>query len=143
MSIQSERIRWMRCENDPLVITQFSLYLFIYHLSFIVFIFIFFIPVSERLMKSKILLSFLALVLIIKIIKIKLFWLLPLVIGVGAAKKLLLKFLLFLFPALSHLFKLCSYYQQTYHSTKYHHHHHHINHHHTVSFIKEELRIIV
>lgn len=84
-------------------------------------------------MKSKLLLSFLALVLIIKIIKIKLFWLLPLVIGVGAAKKLLLKFLLFLFPALSHLFKLCSYYQQTYHSTKYHHHHHHINHHHTVS----------
>ncbi|KAM7359229.1 DUF1676 domain-containing protein Osi17 isoform 2-T5 [Cochliomyia hominivorax] len=86
----------------------------------------------QKFMKSKLLLSFLALVLIIKIIKIKLFWLLPLVIGVGAAKKLLLKFLLFLFPALSHLFKLCSYYQQTYHSTKYHHHHHHINHHHTV-----------
>ncbi|XP_058978766.1 uncharacterized protein LOC101891327 isoform X2 [Musca domestica] len=86
----------------------------------------------QKLMKSKLLLSFLALVLIIKIIKIKLFWLLPLVIGVGAAKKLLLKFLLFLFPALSHLFKLCSYYQQTYHSTKYHHHHHHINHHHTI-----------
>lgn len=70
--------------------------------------------------------------LIIKIIKIKLFWLLPIVIGVGAAKKLLLKFLLFLFPALSHLFKLCSYYQQSYHGTKYHHHHHLINHHHTV-----------
>ncbi|XP_073817239.1 DUF1676 domain-containing protein Osi17 [Musca autumnalis] len=86
----------------------------------------------QKLLKSKLLLSFLALVLIIKIIKIKLFWLLPLVIGVGAAKKLLLKFLLFLFPALSHLFKLCSYYQQTYHSTKYHHHHHHINHHHTI-----------
>ncbi|XP_065362071.1 uncharacterized protein Osi17 isoform X2 [Calliphora vicina] len=86
----------------------------------------------QKFLKSKLLLSFLALVLIIKIIKIKLFWLLPLVIGVGAAKKLLLKFLLFLFPALSHLFKLCSYYQQTYHSTKYHHHHHHINHHHTV-----------
>uniref|UniRef100_A0A1I8Q3J2 Uncharacterized protein n=1 Tax=Stomoxys calcitrans TaxID=35570 RepID=A0A1I8Q3J2_STOCA len=87
----------------------------------------------QKIMKSKILLSFLALVLIIKIIKVKLFWLLPLIIGVGAAKKLLLKFLLFLFPALSHLFKLCSYYQQTYHSTtKYHHHHHHIDHHHTV-----------
>lgn len=78
------------------------------------------------------LLSFIALVLIIKIIKIKLFWLLPIVIGVGAAKKLLLKFLLFLFPALTHLFKLCSYYQQSYHGTKYHHHHHLINHHHTV-----------
>ncbi|XP_075148658.1 DUF1676 domain-containing protein Osi17 isoform X1 [Haematobia irritans] len=87
----------------------------------------------QKLMKSKILLSFLALVLIIKIIKVKIFWLLPLIIGVGAAKKLLLKFLLFLFPALSHLFKLCSYYQQTYHTTtKYHHHHHHIDHHHTV-----------
>ncbi|XP_054090198.1 uncharacterized protein LOC105212406 isoform X3 [Zeugodacus cucurbitae] len=86
----------------------------------------------QKFLRSKLLLSFLALVLIIKIIKIKLFWLLPLVIGVGAAKKLLLKFLLFLFPALSHLFKLCSYYQQTYHSTKYHHHHHLIDHHHTV-----------
>ncbi|XP_067619142.1 uncharacterized protein Osi17 isoform X2 [Eurosta solidaginis] len=86
----------------------------------------------QKFLRSKLLLSFLALLLIIKIIKIKLFWLLPFIIGVGAAKKLLLKFLLFLFPALSHLFKLCSYYQQTYHSTKYHHHHHLINHHHTV-----------
>ncbi|XP_030371715.1 uncharacterized protein LOC115622000 [Scaptodrosophila lebanonensis] len=86
----------------------------------------------QKFLRSKLLLSFLALLLIIKIIKIKLFWLLPIVIGVGAAKKLLLKFLLFLFPALSHLFKLCSYYQQSYHTTKYHHHHHLINHHHTV-----------
>ncbi|KRG01150.1 uncharacterized protein LOC6573159 isoform X4 [Drosophila mojavensis] len=86
----------------------------------------------NKFLRNKLLLSFIALVLIIKIIKIKLFWLLPIVIGVGAAKKLLLKFLLFLFPALSHLFKLCSYYQQPYHGTKYHHHHHLINHHHTV-----------
>ncbi|KAL9899095.1 DUF1676 domain-containing protein Osi17 isoform 2-T12 [Glossina fuscipes fuscipes] len=86
----------------------------------------------QKLFQSKLLLSFLALILIIKIIKIKIFWLLPFIIGVTAAKKLLLKFLLFLFPALSHLFKLCSYYQQTYHSTKYHHHHHLINHHHTI-----------
>ncbi|XP_037943412.1 uncharacterized protein LOC119676247 [Teleopsis dalmanni] len=86
----------------------------------------------QKFFKSKLMLSFLALLLIVKIIKIKIFWLLPLVIGVSAAKKLLLKFLLFLFPALSHLFKLCSYYQQTYHTTKYHHHHHLINHHHTV-----------
>ncbi|ALC46818.1 Osi17 [Drosophila busckii] len=86
----------------------------------------------QKFLRNKLLLSFIALVLIIKIIKIKLFWLLPIVIGVGAAKKLLLKFLLFLFPALSHLFKLCSYYQQSYHGTKYHHHHHLINHHHTV-----------
>uniref|UniRef100_A0A1B0FL86 Osiris 17 n=1 Tax=Glossina morsitans morsitans TaxID=37546 RepID=A0A1B0FL86_GLOMM len=86
----------------------------------------------QKLLQSKLLLSFLALILIVKIIKIKIFWLLPFIIGVTAAKKLLLKFLLFLFPALSHLFKLCSYYQQTYHSTKYHHHHHLINHHHTI-----------
>ncbi|EDW58511.1 uncharacterized protein Dvir_GJ14266 [Drosophila virilis] len=86
----------------------------------------------QKFLRNKLLLSFIALVLIIKIIKIKLFWLLPIVIGVGAAKKLLLKFLLFLFPALTHLFKLCSYYQQSYHGTKYHHHHHLINHHHTV-----------
>ncbi|XP_064550867.1 uncharacterized protein Osi17 [Drosophila montana] len=86
----------------------------------------------HKFLRNKLLLSFIALVLIIKIIKIKLFWLLPIVIGVGAAKKLLLKFLLFLFPALTHLFKLCSYYQQSYHGTKYHHHHHLINHHHTV-----------
>lgn len=87
---------------------------------------------SDKFLRNKLLLSFIALVLIIKIIKIKLFWLLPIIIGVGAAKKLLLKFLLFLFPALTHLFKLCSYYQQSYHGTKYHHHQHHINHHHTV-----------
>ncbi|XP_055849740.1 uncharacterized protein LOC129914487 isoform X1 [Episyrphus balteatus] len=86
----------------------------------------------QKFFKSKLMLSFLALILILKIIKIKIFWLLPLIVGVGTAKKLLLKFLLFLFPALSHLFKLCSYYQQEYHSTKYHHHHHLINHHHTI-----------
>ncbi|XP_055906938.1 uncharacterized protein LOC129942151 [Eupeodes corollae] len=86
----------------------------------------------QKFFRSKLMLSFLALILILKIIKIKIFWLLPLIVGVGTAKKLLLKFLLFLFPALSHLFKLCSYYQQEYHSTKYHHHHHLINHHHTI-----------
>uniref|UniRef100_T1GVM3 Uncharacterized protein n=1 Tax=Megaselia scalaris TaxID=36166 RepID=T1GVM3_MEGSC len=85
----------------------------------------------QQFLRNKLLLGFLGLLIIIKIIKIKLFWLLPLIIGVGAAKKLLLKFLLFLFPALTHLFKLCSYYQQSYHSTKFHNHHHHVNHHHT------------
>ncbi|XP_020798704.1 uncharacterized protein LOC110176620 [Drosophila serrata] len=89
--------------------------------------------IRKKFLRSKLVLSFLALLLIIKIIKIKLFWLLPIIIGVGAAKKLLLKFLLFLFPALSHLFKLCSYYHQSYHAPpKYHHHHHLIDHHHTV-----------
>lgn len=87
---------------------------------------------AEKLFKSKLLLSFLAIVLVIKLIKIKIFWILPLIVGVGAAKKLLLKFILFLFPALSHLFKLCSYYHKNYQDTKYHHHHHQINHLHTV-----------
>ncbi|XP_031617265.1 uncharacterized protein LOC116337090 isoform X2 [Contarinia nasturtii] len=86
----------------------------------------------KKFLKNKILLSFLAIVLVIKLIKIKIFWILPLIVGVTAAKKLLLKFVLFLFPALSHLFKLCSYYHKNYHDTKYHHHHHQINHLHTV-----------
>ncbi|XP_069362987.1 uncharacterized protein Osi17 isoform X2 [Maniola hyperantus] len=47
-------------------------------------------------------------------------------------KKMFLKILLFLFPALSHIFKLCSWYHQNYHTTKYHHHHHLITHHHKV-----------
>lgn len=87
---------------------------------------------TEKFIKNKLLLSFLAIVLVIKLIKIKIFWVLPLIVGVTAAKKLLLKFVLFLFPALSHLFKLCSYYHKNYQETKYHHHHHQINHLHTV-----------
>lgn len=87
---------------------------------------------TEKLFKNKLILGFLAIIVVIKLIKIKIFWLLPLIVGVTAAKKMLLKFILFLFPALSHLFKLCSYYHKNYHDTKYHHHHHQINHLHTV-----------
>ncbi|XP_063229015.1 uncharacterized protein LOC134534469 [Bacillus rossius redtenbacheri] len=79
--------------------------------------------------KKKLLMSFMALLLVIKMIKVKLIYLLPLLIGVGAAKKLLLKVLLFIFPAFSHLFKFCSTYHSSY-SGKYHHHHHKIAHHH-------------
>jgi len=86
----------------------------------------------KKLFKSKIVLSILAIIVIIKLIKIKIFWILPLIVGVTTAKKLFLKLILFLFPALSHLFKLCSYYHKNYHETKYHHHHHQINHLHTV-----------
>ncbi|KAE8750860.1 hypothetical protein FOCC_FOCC002288, partial [Frankliniella occidentalis] len=85
---------------------------------------------TEKLFKKKLMTSFFALLLIIKMVKIKLMFLLPLLLGVGTAKKLLLKVLLFLFPALSHLFKLCSYYHANY--AKYHHHHHKIAHHHHV-----------
>lgn len=77
--------------------------------------------IAEKFFKRKTVLAVLAVVLIIKLIKIKLFWLLPLLVitlkefvihfvndtfpqvGVGTAKKLVLKFLLFLFPALAHV----------------------------------------
>ncbi|XP_049288068.1 uncharacterized protein LOC125766294 isoform X2 [Anopheles funestus] len=85
----------------------------------------------KKFFQNKLLLAFLAIVLIIKIIKIKVMWLLPLLVGVGTAKKLVLKFLLFLFPALAHIFKLCSYYHASYHKPNFHHHQHHINHLHT------------
>ncbi|XP_034254699.1 uncharacterized protein LOC117653249 [Thrips palmi] len=86
--------------------------------------------ITQKLFKKKLMTSFFALLLIVKMIKVKLMFLLPLILGVGTAKKLLLKVLLFLFPALSHLFKLCSYYHANY--AKYHHHHHKIAHHHHV-----------
>ncbi|EEB18004.1 conserved hypothetical protein [Pediculus humanus corporis] len=69
-----------------------------------------------------------ALMLVIKMIKVKLMFLLPLIIGKATAKKLLLKVLLFLIPGLAHLFKLCHYYHAEH--AKYHHHHHKIKHHH-------------
>ena len=79
--------------------------------------------VTGQLLKKKLLTSFLAALLIIALIKVKLLFLAPMLLGVGTAKKLLLKVLLFLFPALTHLFKLCAYYHH--HHTKYHLHHHH------------------
>lgn len=94
---------------------------------------IIFLRFSEKFFNNKLLLAFLAIVVVIKLIKIKIFWILPLIVGVAAAKKMLLKFVLFLFPALSQVFKLCSYYHKNYHDTKYHHHKHQINHLHTVS----------
>lgn len=88
----------------------------------------------KKIFKNKLLLGFLAVVFVIKLIKIKILWLLPFLIGYGAAKKLVLKVLLFFFPALAHIFKLCSWYHHNYHhgSTKLHHHKHHISHTHTV-----------
>lgn len=91
---------------------------------------------TEKFFRKKAFLAVLAVVLVIKIIKVKIFWLLPLLVGVGTAKKLVLKFLLFLFPALSHIFKLCGYYHANYHKTNFHHHKHHIKHLHTVHFLK-------
>ncbi|XP_068625674.1 uncharacterized protein Osi17 [Battus philenor] len=84
----------------------------------------------KKYIKKKLIMAALAIILVIKLIALKLIFVLPLILGVTTAKKMFLKFLLFLFPALSHIFKLCSWYHQNYHTTKYHHHHHLITHHH-------------
>ncbi|KAI4495752.1 hypothetical protein M0802_008375 [Mischocyttarus mexicanus] len=83
----------------------------------------------KKFIQNKLLFSFLALILIIKLIKIKFLFIIPFLFGVGAAKKLFLKLLLFLIPSFAHVFKLCSSFY-TYHGPKYHHHHHQIAHHH-------------
>lgn len=79
---------------------------------------------ADKIFKKKLMSSFLAAMLIMKLLKIKAMFLLPVLLGVGTAKKILLKILLFLFPALAHLFKLCAYYHH--HHAKYHHHHHQV-----------------
>ncbi|KAJ9577060.1 hypothetical protein L9F63_006340, partial [Diploptera punctata] len=78
--------------------------------------------------KKKLMMAFFAILLIVKMIKVKLMFILPMLLGVGTAKKLFLKLLLFLFPAFAHIFKFCAYYHAAH--TKYHHHHHQIAHHH-------------
>ncbi|XP_047036100.1 uncharacterized protein LOC124641891 [Helicoverpa zea] len=84
----------------------------------------------KKYIKKKLITAAIAIILVIKLIALKLVFVLPLIMGVTTAKKMFLKLLLFLFPALSHIFKLCSWYHQNYHTTKYHHHHHLITHHH-------------
>ncbi|BES96898.1 Protein of unknown function (DUF1676) [Nesidiocoris tenuis] len=84
----------------------------------------------KQIFKKKLMTSFMAALLIIKLIKVKLMFLLPLIVGVTTAKKILLKALLFLFPALTHLFKLCAYYHHHHTKLSHHYHHHHgVNHH--------------
>ncbi|XP_026754407.2 uncharacterized protein LOC113514516 [Galleria mellonella] len=84
----------------------------------------------KKYIKRKLVMAAIAIVLVVKLIALKLVFVMPIIFGVTTAKKMFLKFLLFLFPALSHIFKLCSWYHQNYHTTKYHHHHHLITHHH-------------
>ncbi|XP_045455322.1 uncharacterized protein LOC123665003 [Melitaea cinxia] len=86
----------------------------------------------KKYIRKKLIMAALAIVLVVKLIALKLVFVLPVVLGLTTAKKMFLKVLLFLFPALSHIFKLCSWYHQNYHTTKYHHHHHLITHHHKV-----------
>lgn len=81
--------------------------------------------VSEKFLANRLLTSFLALLLIIKLIKVKFLFIIPFLFGVGTAKKLFLKLLLFFIPAFAHIFKLCSSYYSN-HGTKFHHHHHQV-----------------
>ncbi|XP_014600031.1 PREDICTED: uncharacterized protein LOC106784714 isoform X1 [Polistes canadensis] len=83
----------------------------------------------KKFIQNKLIFSFIALILIIKLIKVKFLFVIPFLFGVGAAKKLFLKLLLFLIPPFAHIFKLCSSFY-TSHGPKYHHHHHQIAHHH-------------
>ncbi|XP_011314402.1 uncharacterized protein Osi17 [Fopius arisanus] len=83
----------------------------------------------RKFIQNRLLMSFLALILIIKLIKVKFMFIIPFLFGVGTAKKIFLKLLLFLVPAFAHVFKLCSSYYSS-HSKYHHHHHHQIAHHH-------------
>jgi hypothetical protein len=69
--------------------------------------------------------AFFSIMMVVKLIKVKLMFLLPLLLGVGTAKKLFLKTLLFLFPAFAHIFKFCAFYHAAH--TKFHHHHHQVS----------------
>lgn len=73
--------------------------------------------------------ALLAILLVIKLLSVKFLFFLPMVMGVAAAKKLLMKMVFFVFPFLHHVFKLCPYVP---HGTKYHHHKHFIKHIHDV-----------
>ncbi|CAB3385189.1 Hypothetical predicted protein [Cloeon dipterum] len=83
--------------------------------------------IFSQKIKKKLLFGFFALLLIIKLIKIKLFFLLPLILGVGTVKKLAIKFLFFVFPALASLFKTC--HQHHHHGPVKQYHIHHLKHH--------------
>lgn len=84
----------------------------------------------KKYLRKKLIMAAIAIILVVKLIALKLVFVLPVVMGITTAKKIILKILLFFFPALSHIFKLCSWYHQSYHTTKFHHHHHLITHHH-------------
>jgi len=80
---------------------------------------------SLCLEKKKLMMAFFAILLVVKMIKVKLMFILPLLLGVGTAKKMFLKLLLFVFPAFAQIFKFCAYYHAAH--TKFHHHHHQVS----------------
>ncbi|XP_063919197.1 uncharacterized protein LOC135134447 [Zophobas morio] len=87
----------------------------------------------KKFISEKLIYALMAILLIIKLLAAKFMFLMPMMVGAVTAKKLLIKVLLFLFPALHHLFKLCAYVP---HGTKFHHHKHHIQHFHHLSHSK-------
>ncbi|XP_044754622.1 uncharacterized protein LOC123313705 [Coccinella septempunctata] len=85
---------------------------------------IFFKKLKKKI-SQKLLYALLAILVVIKLLAVKFLFFLPMLMGVAAAKKLLIKILFFVFPAIKHLFKLCPYVP---HGTKFHHHKHQIAH---------------
>lgn len=85
---------------------------------------------SGKFISERLIYALLAILLVIKLLAVKILFVLPTIVGVAAAKKLILKVLLFLFPALHHLFKLCAYVP---HGAKHHIHKHQISHIHELS----------
>ncbi|KAF7987575.1 hypothetical protein HCN44_003438 [Aphidius gifuensis] len=83
----------------------------------------------RKFIQNRLLMSFFALLLIIKLIKVKFAFIIPFLFGAAVSKKIFLKLLLFLVPAFAHVFKLCSAYYSS-HTKSHHHHHHQIAHHH-------------
>ncbi|XP_018575223.1 uncharacterized protein LOC108914016 [Anoplophora glabripennis] len=84
----------------------------------------------RKFISQRLIYALLAILLVIKLLAVKVLFVLPTIVGVAAAKKLLLKVLLFLFPALHHLFKLCAYVP---YGAKHHIHKHQISHIHEIS----------
>lgn len=81
------------------------------------------IMLTGKFIQNRLIMSFLALLLIVKLIKVKFAFIIPFLFGAAVSKKIFLKILLFLVPAFAHVFKLCSAYYSSH--TKSHHHHHH------------------
>lgn len=79
-----------------------------------------------KFIQNRLLMSFFALLLIIKLIKVKFAFIIPFLFGAAVSKKIFLKLLLFLVPAFAHVFKLCSAYYSS-HTKSHHHHHHQVN----------------
>ncbi|XP_056635940.1 uncharacterized protein LOC130444685 [Diorhabda sublineata] len=84
----------------------------------------------KKFITDRLLYALLAVLVIIKLLAVNVLFFLPSMLGVVTAKKIIVKILLFFFPALHHLFKLCAY---TPYGTKHHIHKHQIAHIHQVA----------